>query len=421
MPDFQSTTDEYTSIRSGVRNVGGAGTPSRAGSDPRELFLKLYAGEVMTAFQTRNVMMPLGRVRTISKGKEAQFIMTGKYRDAAYHTPGNRIAPDANASHSERLVTIDDLLINAQFIPRIDEAIQHYDVRNVYTQEAGYGLSKVADQNILRVLTKAALATNVERASKLINNYKSFDQEDFSANITIGSTADGSDSRKPKFIAKAIMDARRELEKIGAPLDGLVCIMSTDSYYDLFDHTTATDVVDLSIFNRDFGGTGAIGSMQAPTIAGIPIVTTPHFGSYSSAGTWSNSIFTDLSTAGNAGQLSNGPIPLSTESGRNQAYNITNDGDADYSASSNKGSLVGADGGTDANSASVDLKAEVTKIRFFVMSKDAVATVKLMDLAVESEYQIDRQGTLVVSKYAMGHDVLRPAMAVACMSKHATG
>ena len=300
--------------------------------------------------------MPLGRVRTISKGKEAQFIMTGKYRDAAYHTPGNRIAPDANAKHSERLVTIDDLLINAQFIPRIDEAIQHYDVRNVYTQEAGYGLSKVADQNILRVLTKAALATNVERASKLVNNYKSFDQEDFSANITIGSSS--GDARKPKFIAKAIMDARRELEKIGAPLDGLVCIMSTDSYYDLFDHTVATDVVDLAIFNRDFGGTGSIGSMQAPTIAGIPVITTPHFGSYNSAGTWANSIFTDLSTAGNAGQLSSGPIPLSGESGRNQAYNITNNGDADYTATTAGGSNIGADGGLDGTSA-VDLKTEV--------------------------------------------------------------
>lgn len=417
MPDFQDATAEYSSIRSGIRNIGGA--TARQGSDPRELFLKLYAGEVMTAFQTRNVMMPLGRVRTISKGKEAQFIMTGKYRDAAYHTPGNRIAPDANASHSERLVTIDDLLINAQFIPRIDEAIQHYDVRNVYTQEAGYGLSKVADQNILRVLTKAALTTNVERASKLINNYKSFDQEDFSANITIGEASDGTDSRKPKFIAKAIMDARRELEKIGAPLDGLVCIMSTDSYYDLFDTSSTTNAVDLAIFNRDFGGTGAIGAMQAPTIAGIPIVTTPHFGSYSSAGTWSNSIFTDLSTAGNAGQLSSGPIPLSGESGRNQAYNITNNGDADYTATTAGGSNVGADGGLDGTSA-VDLKAEVKKIRFFVMSKDAVATVKLMDLAVESEYQIDRQGTLIVSKYAMGHDVLRPAMAVACLSKNAT-
>ena len=128
MATFQHATNEYTSIRGGVRNVGGTVS---AGTDPRELFLKLYAGEVMTAFQTKNVMMPLGRVRTISKGKEAQFIMTGKYRDAAYHTPGNRIAPDANAKHSERLVTIDDLLINAQFIPKIDEAIQHYDVRNV--------------------------------------------------------------------------------------------------------------------------------------------------------------------------------------------------------------------------------------------------------------------------------------------------
>ena len=46
------------------------------------------------------------------------------------------------------------------------------------------------------------------------------------------------------------------------------------------------------------------------------------------------------------------------------------------------------------------------------MTKDAVATVKLMDLSVESEYQINRQGTLVVSKYAMGHNVLRPACAV---------
>tara|TARA_R100000329_G_scaffold113876_1_gene93459 strand:- start:127 stop:1380 length:1254 start_codon:yes stop_codon:yes gene_type:complete len=417
MPDFQSAAGEYTSIRSGTRNVG---STIDGGSDPRELFLKLYAGEVMTAFQTRNVMMPLGRVRTISKGKEAQFIMTGKYRDAAYHTPGNRIAPDANAKHTERLVTIDDLLINAQFIPSIDEAIQHYDVRNVYTQEAGYGLSKVADQNILRVLTKASLATNVERASKLINNYKTFDQEDFSANITIGATADGSDSRKPQFIVKAIMDARRELEKIGAPLDGLVCIMSTDSYYDLFD-STSSSATDLAVFNRDFGGTGSIGAMQLPTIAGIPVVTTPHFGSYNSAGSWSNSIFSDLSTAGATGQASTGPTPISGESGRDKAYDITNNQDADYDASASAGSTTGADGGTDADGASVDLKAEVSKIRFFVMSKDAVATVKLMDLAVESEYQIDRQGTLIVSKYAMGHDVLRPAMAVACMSTHATG
>jgi len=47
-----------------------------------------------------------------------------------------------------------------------------------------------------------------------------------------------------------------------------------------------------------------------------------------------------------------------------------------------------------------------------VMHKSAVATVKLMDLATESQYDIRRQGTLVVAKYAMGHGIVRPEAAV---------
>ena len=47
-----------------------------------------------------------------------------------------------------------------------------------------------------------------------------------------------------------------------------------------------------------------------------------------------------------------------------------------------------------------------------VSHPSAVGTVKLMDLAVESDYDIRRQGTLMVAKYAMGHGVLRPESAV---------
>jgi hypothetical protein len=35
-----------------------------------------------------------------------------------------------------------------------------------------------------------------------------------------------------------------------------------------------------------------------------------------------------------------------------------------------------------------------------------------MDLAMESEYDIRRQGTLMVAKYAMGHGIIRPACAI---------
>lgn len=43
---------------------------------------------------------------------------------------------------------------------------------------------------------------------------------------------------------------------------------------------------------------------------------------------------------------------------------------------------------------------------FFTPS--AIGTVKLLDLSFEAAYLIDYQGTLMVAKYAMGHDWLRP-------------
>ena len=46
-----------------------------------------------------------------------------------------------------------------------------------------------------------------------------------------------------------------------------------------------------------------------------------------------------------------------------------------------------------------------------IFHKSAVGTVKLRDLSMESEYQIERQGTLMVAKYAMGHGILRPEAA----------
>jgi hypothetical protein len=47
-----------------------------------------------------------------------------------------------------------------------------------------------------------------------------------------------------------------------------------------------------------------------------------------------------------------------------------------------------------------------------IWHNSAVGTVKLMDLAVESEYDIRRQGTLIVAKMAVGSGVLRPDAAV---------
>ncbi len=48
-----------------------------------------------------------------------------------------------------------------------------------------------------------------------------------------------------------------------------------------------------------------------------------------------------------------------------------------------------------------------------VMQKQALGTVELLSIASESEYDIRRQGTLMVSKMAVGHGTLRPECMVA--------
>jgi len=94
--------------------------------DVRDLFLKLYAGEVLTAFEEKKVIMDKVRTRTISKGKSASFPMTGR-ASAEYLTPGNEIT-GGQIRAGERIVTIDDLLISSQFIANIDEAINQFSL-----------------------------------------------------------------------------------------------------------------------------------------------------------------------------------------------------------------------------------------------------------------------------------------------------
>ena len=357
----------YTVSFQGQNNLSG---------DVRDLFLKLYAGEVLTAFEEKKVLMDKVRTRTISKGKSASFPMTGR-ATAEYLTPGNEIT-GGNIRAGERIVTIDDLLISSQFIANIDEAINHYDVRSIYSKEAGIALANEADRNVARMLVKAALSTNATRAAGLVQDYKAFTEEDFTNNVTIGTVAgDALDAAK---IAKAIFDARKEMEVKNVPTDGATVVLAPDQYYALLD---VTDGNKLVYMNRDFGGNGSVASGVVPSIAGMPVIMSNHANV--------NNLYTSLVTANpNEGETSdNQPLANTAGSGRTTHYDLPT-----------------------ANVDGADMVAEAAKFRGFVFTPDAVATVKLLDLGMESEYQINRQGTLMVAKYAMGHNVLRPAACI---------
>jgi hypothetical protein len=302
--------------------------------------------------------------------------MTGR-ATAEYLTPGNEIT-GGNIRASERIVTIDDLLISSQFIANIDEAMNHYDVRSIYSKEAGIALANEADRNVARMLTKAALSTNATRAAGLVQGYKDFDEEDFTDNVTIGTAT--ADSIDPAKLAKAIFDAKKEFDIKNVDHSSAVVALAPDQYYALLD---VSDGSKLTYMNKDFGGNGNLAGATVPMIAGMPVIMSNH--------AKVSNLYVNFTTGdANEGKTSdNAPLANTAGSGRTTHYDLPT-----------------------ANVDSVDMVAIAAKIRGFIFTPEAVATVKLLDLGMESEYQINRQGTLMVAKYAMGHNVLRPAACI---------
>ena len=310
-------------------------TPSRLGAanlaaanatQSNALFLKIFAGEVLTAFDETNVMKDLHVARTIASGKSASFPVTGK-ANAAYHTVGTPLLGTQQIAHNEIVVNIDDVLIADTFIANIDEAKNHYDVRAEYSRLLGMALSKQFD---IRCLQLAVLAA---RSSATVSGGNG------------GSAITDADAKtNGASLAASIFEAAKVMDEKDVPESDRVAIVKPAQYYNLVQ---TTDVI-----NRDFGGAGVYADGTVLRVAGIQIVKSNNVPSAN----------------------------ISAIAGENNTYH----GDFSTTAA-------------------------------VVMQKQALGTVKLMDLAVErtsGDFEVMYQGTLMAAKYAMGHGILRPECSV---------
>ena len=70
-----------------------------------------------------------------------------------------------------------------------------------------------------------------------------------------------------------------------------------------------------------------------------------------------------------------------------------------------------ADNSTAVSGANNTYNVDASNVVATVFHKSAIGTVKLMDLGMESEYDLRRQGTLMVGKMALGSGIIRPESA----------
>ncbi len=301
------------------------------------LFLKVFAGEVITSFDRASKTAGADMVRSISNGKSASFPVLGRV-GASYHAVGTEIT-GSDVNSNEKVITINDLLISSVFVSNIEEAKNHWDVRSAYSTEMGRALSFQKDKHILQTIGQASLVTTPNVTGG-----------DTTSNITNTGIASTTDATAANAMIDAIFAAAKELDANYVPSEGRKCFMRLEEYYKLANATNAVNV--------DFSGgaNGGVASGKVAKIAGIELVPVPHFVS----------------------------------------SNVTS----------------GADAGSATNGGSTPQAVNLSNFVALVSHPSAVGTVKLMDLAVEKEYDIRRQGTLMVAKYSMGHGVLRPEAAV---------
>jgi len=365
----------------------GATPASRVGQnlatgDVNQLFLKVFSGEILTAFETSTVMKGLQTLRTISSGKSASFPVTG-IASANYHTVGNSILETESGGSSkylsdiqktEKQIFIDDMLVSSVFLANIDEMKNHYDIRSIYASELGKALAKRFDIATMKTLFGASgTAANISGVTAA------------GSRITSGvdhSTAQG--------IIDSLYAMAAKLDENEAPSEGRFAILAPSTYYKLI----TSDNVAVSNAGA-FGGTSSVvggfnvkspfesatASGIVPQVAGISLFKSNHLVSIAASGDQTSG--TDIDS--NAG-INNDITGSATGAG----YNSDFTGLVTGSAGSETYGIIGG-------------------------TKGAIGTVKLLDLATESEYQIERQGHLFVAKYAMGHGCLRPECAVSVL------
>lgn len=301
-----------------IGQVNGAGATDA-------MFLKVFSGEVLTAFETASVTRDKHFVRTISMGKSATFPATWKVT-GGYHTPGQEIVGQTS-NVAERVITIDDLLLASVFIPNIDEAKNHFDYRSVYSAECGIFLGTNWDKNILKVMGLAA------RASATVTG--AFGGSQIVSAGTLFKTS-ASDLVTGIFSALQAMD-----EKDVPATSAKNLFLKPAQYYML---TQYRDLV-----NRDYNDQSPNGSLAGSGIKSV----------------------------GGATLVKTNNLPTTNVTTGPTAY-----------------------------------QGDFTKTAALLCTDAAVGTLKLMDLSSEMEYDMRRQGTLMIAKYAMGHGILRPECAV---------
>lgn len=337
----------------GGQQIGTNQGKGQSAADKLALFLKVFGGEVLTAFARTSVTTNRHMIRSIASGKSAQFPVLGRTK-AAYLQPGESLDDKRkDIKHTEKTINIDGLLTADVLIYDIEDAMNHYDVRAEYTAQLGESLAMAADGAVLAELAGLVNlpdATNENIAglgkAKLYESSKT--KADLTDQVELG-----------KEIIAIMTKARAGLTKDYVPASDRVFYTTPDYYSAILAALMPNAANYAALIDPERG--------SIRNVMGFEVVEVPHL------------------TAGGAGD----------------------DRPDEGTDAANQKHAFPATGG----------KVNMENVIGLFMHRSAVGTVKLKDLALERARRPEYQADQIIAKYAMGHGGLRPEAAGAAVFK----
>jgi len=235
-------------------------TQKESGGDRKALDLMVYSGEVLEAFDKKNIALDMVKVRTIANGKSSQFIVSGNISDSDVqtHNPGDDVST-TGMNNNERVIVIDDLQYVSTLVDNYEEKMAHFEIRGELAKRAGEALAVKIDKEVFSTVLDATQATGVAAQP-----------DGFEVNndaIETGADAEtkGNAIIDAMFTAKAHLEANDVTGEIYFVTDPV-------NYYNLVQSSKAV--------NRDFNGgdNGSIAKGNVFEIAGIRVYMSNQFG-----------------------------------------------------------------------------------------------------------------------------------------------
>lgn len=249
----------------GISNPG----QKLSAGDRDALFMKVFSGEVLTAFARNTVMMSRHQVRTIDHGKSASFAVMGRTR-AKYLAPGNSLDDQRKKfEHSEKVIAIDGLLTADCLITDIDDAMNHYDVRVEYSRQLGEALAQSADCAIINELANMAaedatvkenIPDNGTGVDKVKGTGKAFE---FATGLDLSQSADYGNK-----IIEGLLAARAAFTKNYVPMGDRYCLLTPEGYSALIKALMPDSANYQALFDPNSG--------KLQTICGFEVIEVPH-------------------------------------------------------------------------------------------------------------------------------------------------